>query len=233
MSLIFDIGFNNGEFVEACNKIYPDHTVVSAEANISLCFRARKKNFKNFKLINYLVCEIDNSVRQLHIDINQDGISTASEEFMKNSRFSKGSKYLKENNSNWSHVVDVPTVTLDKMIEKYGKPKILKIDVEGYEYQVLLGLSQKVGKICFECHEEEKNKINMCIEHLIKLGYKEFGFIGFLDEGDIYENLTYSQSGDPYLVEPDKYVSWKLLKDDLEDSFDTERRVNYGMLWCK
>ena len=73
----------------------------------------------------------------------------------------------------------------------------------------------------------------MCVEHLIKLGYKEFGFIGFLDEGDIYENLTYSQSGDPYLIEPDKYVPWKSLKDDLEDSFDTERRVNYGMLWCK
>ena len=53
MSLIFDIGFNHGEFVEACNEKFPDHTVVAAEANISLCYKSREKNYKN--LISVLI----------------------------------------------------------------------------------------------------------------------------------------------------------------------------------
>tara|TARA_B100001094_G_C18195396_1_gene810408 strand:- start:9786 stop:10496 length:711 start_codon:yes stop_codon:yes gene_type:complete len=236
MSLIFDIGFNNGEFTEACNEKYPNYSIVAAEANLDLCYRIRKKNYKNLKLINYIVCEEDNDIRTLHINLYQDGISTVSEDFMKNSRFSKGNKYLKNSDSrltSWTKTVEVHTITLDKMIKKYGTPEIIKIDVEGYEYNVLLGLNDKAGKICFESHEEEVEKLNKCIDHLLRLGYSEFGFIGYLDEGDSYKNLTYSKIGDPYLIEPDKYVPWEVLKSELDVSFDPQRRVNYGMFWCK
>ena len=235
MSLIFDIGFNNGEFTDACNQKFPDYNIVAAEANLDLCYRSRRKKYNNLKLINYIVCEQDNDIRTLHINLYQDGISTVSEDFMNNSRFSKGNKYLNSDPrlTTWTKTVEVPTITLDKMIKKYGDPEIIKIDVEGYEYNVLLGLSHKVGKICFECHEEEQEKLNKCIDHLLKLGYTEFGFIGYLDEGDKYKNLTYSKIGDPYLVEPNKYVSWKELKSELDVSFVPQRRVNYGMFWCK
>jgi|TARA_B100000282_G_scaffold51837_1_gene33110 FkbM family methyltransferase len=233
MSLIFDIGFNNGEFTDACNQKFPDYNIVAAEANINLCYKSRRKNYRNLKLINYIVCEKDGEVRTLHMDLNQDGVSTVSEDFMNNSRFAKGSKYLIENNTSWTRTAEVHTVTLDKMIEKYGTPEIIKVDVEGYEYNVLSGLSHKVGKICFECHEEEQEKLNNCIDHLLKLGYNKFGFIGYLDEGDKYKNLTYSEVGDPYLVEPNRYVSWKVLKSELDICFDPQRRVNYGMFWCK
>jgi hypothetical protein len=95
------------------------------------------------------------------------------------------------------------------------------------------GLSKKAKKICFECHEEETEKMNKIIEHLIDLGYRQFGLIGYFDEGDKFEKLTYSEKGDPYLVEPNKYYSWKDLKEDIDICFQEDRRVNYGMIWAK
>ena len=44
----------------------------------------------------------------------------------------------------WDKSYEVPVDTLDNMIEKYGTPKFIKIDVEGYEYEVLQGLTKKV-----------------------------------------------------------------------------------------
>ena len=32
------------------------------------------------------------------------------------------------------------------MLERYGMPDLIKIDVEGYEYNVLIGLTQKIHK---------------------------------------------------------------------------------------
>ena len=48
--------------------------------------------------------------------------------------------------------VAVTVSTLDNMIEKYGTPDFLKVDVEGGELQVFEGLSQPISVICFEAN---------------------------------------------------------------------------------
>jgi FkbM family methyltransferase len=231
MNLVFDIGFNRGKFSDACLDKSPNCRIVGVEPNPSL-FYSHTGN-SNIKLINALVSDKNNDKKDFYIDASQDGISTASTEFMKNSRFAKGSKYLNEGSGNWVNVGKVKTITLDTMVEFYGKPDLIKVDVEGYEYEVFSGLSKKAKKICFECHEEETEKMNKIIEHLIDLGYRQFGLIGYFDEGDKFEKLTYSEKGDPYLVEPNKYYSWKDLKEDIDICFQEDRRVNYGMIWAK
>ena len=45
---------------------------------------------------------------------------------------------------------DIPTQTLDNLILKHGRPEFIKIDVEGHELEVLLGLSTPVDLISFE-----------------------------------------------------------------------------------
>lgn len=233
INLIFDIGFNMGDFTKVCNALHPSSKIIGVEANRLLFPLLKDQNFKNLTLINYLVSNVDEDTKTLHIDLNQSGISTASTEFMKNSRFTRGSKYLRKFNSNWSYQLKVKTITLDKMIKRFGNPEVIKIDVEGYELEVLLGLTRKSGKICFECHEEEGEKINSCVDHLLKLGYKEFGLIGYFDEGNGFDKLTYSKDGDPYLLEPENYYCWGDLKIEIETCFIPTRRVNYGMLWAR
>jgi FkbM family methyltransferase len=49
------------------------------------------------------------------------------------------------------HELSVPTTTLDRLIGQYGVPDFIKIDVEGYEKRVFMGLTQRVPCVSFEC----------------------------------------------------------------------------------
>lgn len=231
MNLVFDIGFNRGDFSRVCLEKNPDCKIIGVEANANLYYDF--KQTENIKLLHYIVSDEEEKMVEFFIDPSQDGISTASKEFMNNSRFSKGSKYLREKSATWFNVGKVKTITLDRMIIENGNPDIIKIDVEGYEYNVVKGLNQKSGKICFECHEEEAEKLEKIIQHLIGLGYNQFGLIGYYDEGDTFEKLTYSDQGDPYMVEPNAYYEWNVLKKEIDKCFKEGRRVNYGMVWAK
>jgi len=46
----------------------------------------------------------------------------------------------------------VPIKTLDQLIATYGRPKYIKIDVEGYELPVIGGMHAKIDLISFEYH---------------------------------------------------------------------------------
>jgi FkbM family methyltransferase len=66
----------------------------------------------------------------------------------------------------------VPVVTLDAAIKTFGKPFYCKIDVEGWELEVLKGLSQPIPLISFEFHLNEKNitKAVLCLKRLSAFG---------------------------------------------------------------
>jgi FkbM family methyltransferase len=50
----------------------------------------------------------------------------------------------------WTHALEVPATTLDALIARHGLPRFCKIDVEGYEDEVLRGLSQPIPALSFE-----------------------------------------------------------------------------------
>jgi FkbM family methyltransferase len=50
----------------------------------------------------------------------------------------------------WAEAVEVPAVTLDGLIARHGLPHFCKIDVEGYEAEVLRGLSRPIPIVTFE-----------------------------------------------------------------------------------
>jgi FkbM family methyltransferase len=63
--------------------------------------------------------------------------------------------------------VQVPITTLDAVIAEHGRPDFIKIDVEGYEFEVLKGLSTPVSLLSFECNLPEFAEETLgCLSHL-------------------------------------------------------------------
>ena len=111
---------------------------------------------------------ISASASKLDLQINSSNplISTFSNHW-KTGRFA---------DSKWEEKITISITTLDELIKKYGFPNYIKIDVEGFEYEVLKGLSKKVGIISFEFTSEFFKDYEKCINYLISLGYEKFNF---------------------------------------------------------
>jgi len=77
---------------------------------------------------------------------------------------------------NWDTKVIVETETLDALISQYGKPAFCKIDVEGFEYNVLQGLSQQIDALSFEFSMGVVDSTIKCIEYLAELGPTVFNY---------------------------------------------------------
>lgn len=224
--LIFDIGCNKGEFVDICKLKYPKCEIVAVDANPE--FMGKRKDVE---YVNRIVTEVGQDVKTLHVDKMQTGISTVCKKWLEGSRFKLGSKYLPENNSNWSEELEISTITLDELIEDHGNPDIIKIDVEGHELEVLKGLTKKQKKVCFEWAEEFSDELIESIEYLKNLGYENFGMIGYIEESS--KVVTFSKHGDSHLCEPDEYFTDSQILSEIRKILKPERRVYWGMLWVK
>ena len=64
--------------------------------------------------------------------------------------------------------------TLDDLIARFGEPAFCKIDVEGYELEVLRGLSRPVSALSFEYVPAAQALARACVERLPQLGEYEF-----------------------------------------------------------
>lgn len=76
----------------------------------------------------------------------------------------------------WSTPMPVHLTTLDRLIAEYGTPAFIKIDVEGYELEVLTGLSVPVEALSFEFTPEYIESGAACIQRLESIGMRRFNY---------------------------------------------------------
>jgi FkbM family methyltransferase len=76
----------------------------------------------------------------------------------------------------WEQKIQVPVTTLDKLIQQHGLPQFIKIDVEGYELQVLRGLTRPAGSLSFEFVGDDLQRAEECLRTLEALGYSQFNY---------------------------------------------------------
>lgn len=76
----------------------------------------------------------------------------------------------------WNRSVEVPMTTLDALIERFGVPSFVKIDVEGAEPDVLSGLSHPVATLSFEYLPRALELVAECTRRLAELGEYRFAW---------------------------------------------------------
>jgi len=169
--LCFDIGAHFGNRTEIFLKL--GAKVVAVEPQEKWANYLEKKFGKNpnFRLIRKGLSDREEEL-PLFICEEADSISTFSNRW-KTGRFS---------DYKWDKQKLVPVTTFDKLINEFGLPAFCKIDVEGFEYRVLKGLSQPIKYLSFEFVKEFFGETKMCLNYLLSLGQATFNC-------DFYESM--------------------------------------------
>ncbi|MEJ5360295.1 MAG: FkbM family methyltransferase [Desulfobacterales bacterium] len=76
----------------------------------------------------------------------------------------------------WDRTRDVAVTTLDRLIHDWGEPAFCKIDVEGWEAEVLAGLSRPLPCLSFEFLSFAPGIARACIDRLEALGPYRFNW---------------------------------------------------------
>lgn len=167
--LVFDVGANMGNRTKIFLEL--DAKVVAFEPQ-KICsdfLKLALKNNDNFTLVDAALGTKEGEGEMLISDSHT--VSTLSKHWVEatkeSGRFSQ---------CEWNKKQNVPITTLDIEIKKFGIPSFIKIDVEGYEFEVLSGLRHPVPCVSIEFAAENITNTFKCIDYMKSLSNVLFQF---------------------------------------------------------
>nr|WP_199484250.1 FkbM family methyltransferase [Thiocapsa marina] len=106
---------------------------------------------------------------QLQVNRANPTVSTLSTGFISAARGASGWE-----SQHWDGAIEVACTRLDDLIERHGMPRFVKIDVEGYEAEVLGGLTRPADALSFEFTTIQRDVGHRALAECSRLGYARF-----------------------------------------------------------
>ena len=180
--LAFDIGSHVGDRIGSFRRC--GARVVALEPQ-PLCARVIKAVYEGDAGVTLVeaACGPKPGRLTLHINSANPTVTTASTDFVRAADGAGGWE-----GQVWDKAIEVPVTTLDRLIAAHGVPDFVKIDVEGFEADVLAGLSRPIPRLSFEFTTIQRDVAYQCLDSLAALG--PYGFDIALGES---QELTFGR----------------------------------------
>ena len=166
-TLCFDAGANVGNRTEVFRSL--GARVIAIEPQ-SACLTRLRERFDLDSDVVIVPMGLSSAPGTASLAVSNDSstIASLSPEFRQKWRWS--------DKVHWQAEELVELTTLDELIKRFGIPDFCKIDVEGFEHQVLSGLSQPIRALSFEFNIEFIGQAQECIQKLKSLNYRRFNY---------------------------------------------------------
>ena len=163
--LLFDVGANRGDATVAGLEL--GYKVIALEPAPRV-FAELVRNFiyePNVVPLRLAVSDSDNGRIEFY-ECVEDGLSTTEKAWLTDPRMPYNGKSFR--------TISVSTCTMDWLVDTYGMPDLVKIDVEGAEWAVLRGMSKHCGRLALEWTYETLDEHEAQLDYLHSLGYTRF-----------------------------------------------------------
>ena len=156
--LIFDVGANEGLKTDLFLRMGARVVAIEPDETNQLILQER---FVNFRLARRPVVIIGkavsdkNTTESMWIDGPGSAVNTLSQKWATTLRGNKTRHTYGHCGLDFVQRKAVETTTLEELIAEHGRPLFIKIDVEGYELNVIRGLREAVPCISFEVNLPE------------------------------------------------------------------------------
>ena len=194
--IIFDIGSHEGKLVKLMNALYENAIIYCFEPNKSMN-SSLKKIGNNIKIFNYALAKKTEENKMLN---NKIDMTKTLSKLNDNSFYLKIKNIILNKNIKDNKYKKIKVITLKNFCKakKIKHIDFLKIDVEGFEYNVLLGAKDIIKNVKFIMLEIQKNNMysdysKQKIEKLLKKNnfilIKSFNFPFMFFEDRIYKRV--------------------------------------------